>query len=227
MEERTPESKNHLILERILSIKKSLQKGAQGPVDLHELGICYYHIDNKEQALYYLKQLTKEFPDYIEIGSVRALHALCCIEEGFYSAAETLLEECIQIDQTDTRLLSMLAYVYEKKGKTDKAIEILKRSLHIDSENTNSLNSLGYLLSLHSSQAETRKEALGYLQKTIKKNPSHPAYLDSLGVYYALEGDMERARKHLGKALEQAPDNNEIIEHIRHYLLQLPRNISK
>ena len=220
MEESSSRHERHLILERILSIKKDLKKDKEDPVDLHELGVCYYHLENQEQALYYLKLLTKKYPDYIEIGSVRALQALCLIENASYNEAKGLLLQSIKIDQTDTRLLSMLAYVHEKTGEAELAIEVLKRSLHIDAENPNTLNSLAYLLTLHRPEAEERKKALHYLQKVLKKHPSHPAYLDSLGIYYAVEGDMERARHTLGRALEQAPDNGEIMEHIQRYLLK-------
>ena len=219
MEESSAKDETYLILERIVSLKKALQKESKDPIDLHELGLCYYHLNNQKQALHYLDILIKKYPDYVEIGNVRAFQALCFIEIGAYLEAEKLLGQCVEIDQTDTRLLSMLAYVHEKKGENAKAISILKQSLHIDSENLNTLNSLAYLLTLHSSQPEERKQALAYLSRVLKKRPSHPAYLDSLGVYYAIEGDMERARKALDRALEQAPDNSEIMEHMRQYLL--------
>ncbi len=208
-----------LILERIISIKKSLeaQKDQPDPIDLHELGICYYYLKNYRQTYQHLENLLNRYPDYIEIAAVRALQALSLIKDKKFKQAKNILEERIKKNQTDIHLLSMLAYMYEKTGHVKQAITTLQQILDLNPRHTNTLNSLGYLLSLYGKK-EQRQTAFSYLAQALATNSSHPAYIDSLGVYYATAGDQQRARKALLKALQKSPDHPEILEHIREFI---------
>ncbi len=202
------------ILERILHIKKGIQTTQESPVDLHELAISYYHLDNQSKTISYIERLVKKFPDYIEIASIRALQALSLIELKKWGMAKTIIEERLRVEESDSRLLSMLAYIYEKNGQENMAIETLRKILIIRPKDVNALNSLGYLLSLHGKK-EDRPYALSCLYQALKTQPNHPAYLDSLGVYYMKKGDETRAKKALGEALKKAPENMEILDHVR------------
>ena len=55
-------NREKLILERILSLKQLMVDGEGGPLELHELGICYFHLKNYEQAVGYLDELLKKIP---------------------------------------------------------------------------------------------------------------------------------------------------------------------
>ena len=45
------------ILERVLSLKQLIREERSGPVDLHELGICYFYLENYERSLETLESL--------------------------------------------------------------------------------------------------------------------------------------------------------------------------
>ena len=207
-----------LILQRIVRIKRSMPEGNMDPLGLHELAICYYELENQRQAAKYLEKLITNYPDYIEIGAVHSLHALCLIQSRQYVVAEKILEERIQSDSLDTRLQAMLAYIYEKTGRNKQAIELLQQILKIKPDNDNALNSLGYLLALYGKSSNDHKLSFACLSKALRSQSHNPAYLDSIGVYYAIMGDKQRARKALAHALRRAPDNSEILEHLREYL---------
>lgn len=206
------------VLERILGLKQILKDGLGGPIEMHELGICYFTLRNFRQSSKYLNDLIEAYSDYVEIAAVMALQVLCLIEDEEYAAAEKILTERLGKFNADVRLLSMQAHVFEKTARPAESINCHRRILDLDPDNVNSLNSLGYLLSLHGQTEAERNEAFDCLKRVIQKKPDHPAYLDSFGVFLAKQGDRPRARKALLKALQRAPENQEILGHIQELL---------
>lgn len=205
------------LLERILSLKSMVQDGRGGPLELHELGLCYYLIDNCRAAAEYLKELCERYPDYLEIGPAQALRVYCLIQEGELLEAEILLKERIPRDPDNTALLGMLAHVQEKTLRIDEAVATHRRILAMDPDNTNSQNSIGYLLAVHGKPSDFPR-AFAHLKDAVAKKPDHPAYLDSLGVLLAKQGNKESARKAFLKALRRAPENAEILDHLKDLL---------
>lgn len=214
MEGTNTQERETIILERILSLKQILREEKGGPLELHELGICYYHLANFRQAVDFLTQVIEEYPDYLEIGAVHSLRAFCLIQNGSYDEAGRTLDDRLKIFPGDPKLLGMMAHVREKAGDYRGAIEIHRRILDLDPENINSLNNLGYLLTIHGQEKE-QSEAWKVLKKAIEKNPGHPAYLDSFGVFLARSGQKDNARKALEKALRRVPQNGVILEHLK------------
>ena len=214
MDDATTQDRETLILERILSLKQILRDGGGGPLELHELGICYYHLANYRQAAGFLGQLVEQYPDYLEIGAVHSLRILCFIYSGEYREARRTLEERLKLFPGDTRLLGMLAHIQEAEGEYRRAIETHRRILALEPENSNSLNNAGYLMTLHGTPEE-KQEAWKFLRKAVEKKPTHPAYLDSFGVFLGRSGQKENARKALEKALRRVPDNATILGHLK------------
>ncbi len=214
MEKKKTNNRINLILQRILEIQKSFQAGLDGPVEFHELAICYYHIDNLDYSLSCLQKVLDRYPDYIEIASVSSLQALILIQTRQFEKAEKVIASRLEKTGIDLRLLSMMAYVYEKTERASQAIHTIRQILQIDPKNTNALNSLAWLLTIHGTEEE-QNEAFSCLRKALKHFPANPAYLDSLGMYYAHNGDKKRARAAFMKAIEYSPWNTEILQHIR------------
>lgn len=214
MEEVYETEREKIILERILTLKQMLQDGDGGPLELHELGICYYYIENYRQAAEYLGKLAHEYPDYLEFGAAQTLRVLCLIQEQELDVAEKIIHDRLELYGDDTKLLGMLAHIQESKKKFPEAIKTHRKILRLDPENLNSLNNLGYLLTLHGEKSE-QEEAYVCLKKAIAKKPDHAAYLDSFGVFLGKAGKTESARKALGKALRQQPESSIILEHLQ------------
>lgn len=212
-----PVERERQILDRILGLKQMLNDGVGGPVELHELAVCYFHLENFRKASERLAELHERYPDYVEISAAYALRCLALIHCEELAAAEQLLRSRLTTFASDVRLLSMLAHIEYIHKRFGAAIELHRRILQLDPDNLNSLNSLGYLLALHGERSE-QAEALQSLSKAITRRPDHPAYLDSLGVYFAQNGDRQRARRALEKALKQAPENGEILDHLKRVL---------
>jgi len=218
MEQMTEQdNREHAILERILTLKQMVQEERGGPIELHELGVCYFLLNNYRQADLYLSDLLDRFPDYVELAAVYSLRIYCLVREKEYTTAEQLIHERLKVTENDTVILSLLAHVYEKRGQIRESIQLHRRVLNIDPDNSNSLNSAGYLLALHGKREE-HDEAYRYLVKALKQRPDHPAYLDSFGMLLAKKGQKENARKALMKALKQSPQNAEILGHLKEIL---------
>ncbi|MBX7057325.1 MAG: tetratricopeptide repeat protein [Leptospirales bacterium] len=202
------------ILDRILGLKQRLKDNRGGPVELHELAICYFHLNNFQIAADRLAELCENFPDYVEIAAAYALRILSLIHADEPLEAERLLRQRMERFPSDLRLLSMLAHVEMMKRKYVRSIELHRRILQLDPDNLNSLNSLGYLLAIHGSPQE-QQEAFAHLSKAVARKPDHSAYLDSLGVYYTRNGDARRARQALERALQRSPESGEILDHYK------------
>ncbi len=206
-----------MILERILALKQILEDGRGGPVELHDLGICYFLLENFRQAVDILEKLAAEYPGYIEGGAAIALRALCHLKTEHYTQAEELIRDRLRVDETDVRLYSMLAFALEKTRRIDDAVEVYRAAHRIDPENLNVLNGLGYLLTTRGRPDDLR-EAGTYLKTAVTARPEHPAYLDSFGLLLLRAGNKDAAKKAFGKALLRAPENQEILDHLKEAL---------
>lgn len=202
------------VLERILTIKQMIQEGRGGPLELHELGICYYLIENFRSASKFLAELAGKYPDYVEIASVQSLRCYCLVQEGELLEAELLLKERIPRDPSNTTLLGLLAHIQEKTHRIQEAIATHKRIIGIDPGNINSRNSIECLLAEHGTPADY-PEAMEHLRIAVSNKPEHPAYLDSLGILLARQGDRDRARRAFVKALSRSPANTVILDHLK------------
>lgn len=191
-----------------------LASRSEGPVEYHELGICFYLLSNHEQSLEYLEILKNRFPDYIEEGNAALLRILCLIHLERFTEALQELTERLPRSEYDTRLLNMHVYVLEKLGRMDDAIRVAEQILAIVPEDANARNSLGYLLSRRGTASDLAR-AGSHIKKAITLSPTSAAYLDSLGVYLLKQGQIQGARAAFEKALRFAPDNTLILDHLR------------
>ncbi|MBI38310.1 MAG: hypothetical protein CMF59_01830 [Leptospiraceae bacterium] len=205
------------ILERVLSLKQLIREERSGPVDLHELGICYFYLENYERSLETLESLIDQYANYVDIGRVQALRIYGMIQLERWEEARFVLMDRLKIETTDETLMGMLAYVYEREGRLKDAVGQHRRVLQVNPDNINSLNSLGYLITLYG-KPEEMDEAYRCLKRAMEANPDNPAYLDSFGVFLNRKGNKDSARKALSKALKKDPDNSVILEHLKEVL---------
>ncbi|MBR32177.1 MAG: hypothetical protein CMN77_12805 [Spirochaetaceae bacterium] len=201
----------------MLSLKQLIREERSGPVDLHELGICYFYLENYERSLETLESLIDQFTNYVDIGRVQALRIYGMIQLERWEEARFVLMDRLKIEPTDETLMGMLAYVYEREGRLKDAMAQHRRVLQVNPDNINSLNSLGYLITLYG-KPEEMDEAYRCLKRAMEANPDNPAYLDSFGVFLNRKGNKDSARKALSKALKKDPDNSVILEHLKEVL---------
>ena len=109
-------------------------------------------------------------------------------------------------------LYNTLAYAAWAQKRHKNALELYEKTLDIDSNNATAMNSMGFIL------ADTGKDimrALRLCRRAVDFKPQSAVYLDSLGWAYYKSGDILEARTWLRRALEIAPDEEEIKKHFK------------
>lgn len=225
LEPQANQSREHALLERVLSLKQLLQEGRGSPVDRHDLAICYFHLENHQRTCEQIEQLIREAPDYIDIGRVYSLWILALVKQGHFREADRLIQGRLRIEDDDVILLNLHGYVCEKLSRPDEAVQAHRRVLSIRPDHPNSLNSLGYLLTVYG-RPEDMPEAGRCLKRAVQLKPHSAPYLDSLGVFLARTGRYRRAKEALVRALQFAPENMEIIDHLKEVTVREKRSRS-
>ena len=91
----------------------------------------------------------------------------------------------------------MLGSVYLDKSDRQKAVEYFQKTLEIDPEHENGLNSLGYM---YAEDGVHLDEAKAMIEKALEIDPENGAYADSLGWVYYKKGMYKEALENLTRA---------------------------
>jgi tetratricopeptide (TPR) repeat protein len=99
----------------------------------------------------------------------------------------------------------------ERQKHFDSAEEEFRKILAIDSNNSMTLNYLGYMLGDRGVKLD---EALSMVQKAVQLEPQNGAYLDSLGWVYFKMGQYALAEANLRKASERIGQDPQVHDHL-------------
>jgi tetratricopeptide (TPR) repeat protein len=99
----------------------------------------------------------------------------------------------------------------ERQKHYDSAEEQFRKILAIDSNNSMTLNYLGYMLADRGVKLD---DALSMVQKAVQLDPQNGAYLDSLGWVYFKMGQYALAEANLRKASERIGQDPQVHDHL-------------
>ncbi len=99
----------------------------------------------------------------------------------------------------------------ERQKHYDSAEEEFRKILAIDSNNSMTLNYLGYMLADRGIKLD---DALTMVQKAVQLDPQNGAYLDSLGWVYFKMGQYALAEANLRKASERISTDPQVHDHL-------------
>jgi len=99
----------------------------------------------------------------------------------------------------------------ERQKHYDSAEEQFRKILAIDSNNSMTLNYLGYMLADRGVKLD---DALTMVQKAVQQEPQNGAYLDSLGWVYFKMGQYALAEANLRKASERISTDPQVHDHL-------------
>jgi tetratricopeptide (TPR) repeat protein len=99
----------------------------------------------------------------------------------------------------------------ERAGQIDLAARQFLRSLELEPEYAEAMNYLAYMWAEKGLRLD---EALKWSLKSLELEPESPAFLDTLGWIYYMQGDYENALKQVQKAANLMPEDPTIIEHL-------------
>ncbi|MGA9822889.1 MAG: tetratricopeptide repeat protein [Desulfobaccales bacterium] len=144
-------------------------------------------------------------------GNTRALELLLVAyqKEADPEQVARQLKERVA-DPSSPKFYSLvLAILYERQKKFDKARELLEALLKQDLFPDLARNDLAYLLAEHSPTPEGLDQALKLASESLEDFPNDPTVLDTLGWVLCKKGDFAKARPYLEKAAAGLPNNPE------------------
>jgi tetratricopeptide (TPR) repeat protein len=176
------------------------------------LGLCYTKLARFDDALLYLEQVVTAGQDVLRSYQCRMTLAYIYVMTKRSKMAEFELKRLQNSGFESVQLYNTLAYAAWLQKNYKNAVDLYEKALDLDENNTTAMNSLGYIL------VDTEADLLRGLRlcrKAVDRKPQNPAYLDSLGWACFKNGELLDARTWLRRALDLAPQEKEIREHVR------------
>ena len=198
--------------ESAVRILLAMEDAESHPLHSYYTGLCYTHLERYDEALLYLEQVAGNQLDFVHLFQVRMILGYVYSITDRKRLAEFEFRRLLEEGFESAKVYSALAHALYGQNKTEESIALLEKALNLEPDNSNALNSLGYILA---DQEKRLPMALVYCQKALKKSPDNPAYLDSLGWALFKNGELKEARRHLKRALERAPRNADISRHLK------------
>jgi len=182
-------------------------------IDLaYYMGLCYTKLERYNEALLYLEQVVTSDAGPLRICQCRMMLAYIYITTRRVKMAEFELEHLVKNGFKAAQIYTMMAFAAWQQKAHRKAVEYYEQALEIDANNLTALNGLGYVLV--DSDLDVRR-GLEFCKKAVERRPGNAAYLDSLGWAYFKNGDYGEAKVFIRRAMDAAPGEREIREHMR------------
>ncbi|MDR0494626.1 MAG: tetratricopeptide repeat protein [Treponema sp.] len=199
-------------LKEFLLVDAEAFSGDQRMELAYYLGLCCTKLERFDEALLHFEKVIAIGESPVWIYQCRLILAYIYITTGRAKMAEAELSRLQDSGLESVMLYNTLAYAAYAQKNYLSAVEMYEKALDIDKDNATALNSLGYIL------ADTgldKLKGLRLCRKAVDKNPANAAYLDSLGWASYQCGRLAEARKWLSQAIDLAPQEKEIVEHLK------------
>jgi Tfp pilus assembly protein PilF len=108
----------------------------------------------------------------------------------------------------------VLATVYERQQKFDKAINLYSSLLAHNLFTPLAHNNLAYLLAEHQPTADNLARAQKLSAESLEDNPEEPSFLDTMGWVLCKQEKYALAKTYLEKASEHAPGQPAMLYHL-------------
>ena len=166
-------------------------------------------LNGSSNALNYLDDIRGSLK--VKADQVRLLMKSISIlrEQENFKQILNLTTEYLDDHPQDISVLYSRAMAYESINEIDNMEKDLLKILSIDSKNTNTLNALGYSLTIHTDRYD---DASSYVSEAYSHDPGNAAIIDSMSWVLYKQGDYSQALKYSSVAFMKDKDP-EIIEH--------------
>jgi tetratricopeptide (TPR) repeat protein len=202
--------------ERSLDELAQAEKLAPENLEVHYLlGLALSRIEDYENAIPHLENVLNSEYGHPYMQQVCMLLGVIAVRWEDYPSAEQFFLRALQYNPQNDSAYAALGHVYFMRGAFEKAEKALREGLVINPNNHNARNSLAYVYCEGGNGDEDVDRALLEAQQVTKAEPDNYAFLDTLGWIYHKKGKEALARETLKKALDAAPEHEEIKEHLR------------
>ncbi len=122
--------------------------------------------------------------------------------EGNRIEAKAWWQKALEIDPNSVTAANNLAWLYaEGGGNLEEALQLARRAQSKFPDQPEFNDTVGWIYYRKNSS----REAIWYLDQSVKKEPSNPMYQFHLGMAYAQKGEDASARRYLQRALAIDP----------------------
>ena len=173
-------------------------------------GNTYYRLGKQKESLPYLEKALELSPaDLNTLSTLGIVYDNLTMDEQ----CEKLYEQGLRYHPDNILLLNNYAYHLAERGKKLKeALEMSRKTIEAEPENSSYLDTYGWIYY----KLKDYKNAKKYIEKAIKLG-SNAELLEHLGDVYEAMGEIVKALKYWNKALEESPDNKDLIYKIQKY----------
>ena len=180
--------------------------------DLHYLaGVTKYLMKKYDEALVHLEGVGPDSRFYADaVIQQAAIYNQKELPDDAIDILETALSQLGNSQSAEKiQLIKYLSALYGERGDFDVAVDLLKKGLSIDRNNTDLLYELGVAYDRKGSM----EKAVAQMEKVIELDPEHADALNYLGYTYADAGiHLDIAENLIQKALELKPDNGYVLD---------------
>ncbi|MDR2101673.1 MAG: tetratricopeptide repeat protein [Treponema sp.] len=201
-----------LALQELLRVDAGSFNNSENTELAYYLGLCYTKLEQYDEALLYLEQVVTAGGDPLRVYQCRMALAYIYVKTRRAKMAEFELNRLVSGGFESAQLYTTLAYAAWTQNQFKRAIELYEKALELDENNTTAMNGLGYIL------VDTGMDVprgFRYCRRAVDRKPQSAAYLDSLGWAYFKSGERSEARTWLRRALDLAPQDREVRNHMR------------
>ncbi len=166
-------------------------------------------MSGEKEAINYLltaKDDTNEYNDQVRV--LLKVISILRVSESFNKIID-IASEHLKNNPKDINILYARAMAYESLKNINAMESDLLKILEVDKKNTNTLNALGYSLTIHTSRYE---DASNYVMEAYTHDPGNAAIIDSMSWILYKQGKYSEALKYSEIAYLKDKDP-EILEH--------------
>ena len=162
-------------------------------------GLCYKELGDTAKAIQNYLEAVTENPDnydaYVELGIIHYAEK--------DPLAEGYLKSALDIRPDGIDALYALGMHYQGSDKLNEALETYTRILEIDSTYSSAYFNMGYVQYQY---LQLYNEALANFDKAVQVNPKYYQAVYMRGLCFEARGDIARAKREYGYALELNPN---------------------
>lgn len=162
-------------------------------------GLCYKELGDTAKAIQNYLEAVTENPDnydaYVELGIIHYAKK--------DPLAEGYLKSALDIRPDGIDALYALGMHYQGSDKLNEALETYTRILEIDSTYSSAYFNMGYVQYQY---LQLYNEALANFDKAVQVNPKYYQAVYMRGLCFEARGDIARAKREYGYALELNPN---------------------
>ena len=157
--------------------------------------------ERSDEAVRLLDEVTDAALSAPSLPQLQDIAAVCLSVEHF-EAAERLCRQILDLDPVSVITLTNLAYIVDRKGETQEAVDLLSRAIEIDPTSAAAYGSLGRVLT----NVAMFDDAIACYRRTIELDPGRSTTYSNLAALYETTGRFDEMLLACEQALQINPD---------------------